>query len=136
VEDVLLELLRRLEAVGDEHGELFDSDVREAMDDAVFYGFIKPKPGYTLPDKFAMFTPEGDRKVREVLAWFLPVAREAAERARLDTLHKRLRAFQNLDIRTARKNDYNDFFGWFNPELFDEAGNVIRGKGKEGHFTQ
>ena len=126
METVLLELLHRLEVIGDEHGELFDSDVREAMDDAVFYGFIMPRPGYTLPDKFAMFKPEGDRKVLEVVSWFLPAAREAAERAGLDTFHKRLRAFQNLDVRTARQNDYNDFFGWSNPELFDEAGNVIR----------
>jgi hypothetical protein len=126
VDDVLLELLYRLEAVGDAHGELFDSDFREAMDAAVFYGFIKPKAGYALPETFALFTPEGDRKVREVLAWFLPAARQAAERTGLDTFHKRLWAFQNLEVRTARKNDYNDFFGWSNPELFDEAGNVIR----------
>jgi len=105
---------------------LFDSDVREAMDDAVFDGFTKPNAGYALPEKFAMFTPEGDRMVREVLAWFLPVAREAAKWAGLDTFHKRLRAFQNLEVGTARKNDYNGFFGWSNPEQFDEAGNVIR----------
>jgi hypothetical protein len=126
VDEVLLELLHRLEAVGDAHGELFDSDVREAMDDAVHYGFIKPKPGYTLPAEFAMFTPEGDRAVCEVLAWFLPVAREAAERAGLDTFHKRLGAFQKLEVRTARQKDYNAFFGWADPKQFDEAGNVIR----------
>src|SRR5712692_9697287 len=64
---VLLELLHRLEAIGDEHEELFDSDVREAMDAAVFYGFILPKTGYVLPDKFAMFSDEGDRLVRQTL---------------------------------------------------------------------
>ncbi|MHC4406493.1 MAG: hypothetical protein ACYTG0_43260, partial [Planctomycetota bacterium] len=40
VDEVLLELLHRLEVVSDAHGELFDSDVREAMDDAVLCGFI------------------------------------------------------------------------------------------------
>ena len=125
MDEVLLELLERLEAVGEVHEELFDSDVRDAMDDAVFYGFIKPKAGYGLPEKFAMFTREGDQAVREVLAWFIPAAREAGERAGLDTFHKRLCAFQNHEIRTARKNDFNDFFGWSNPELFDEAGSVV-----------
>ena len=126
VDEVLLELLQRLEAVGDEHQELFDSEVRKAMDAAAHYGFIKPEPGYTLPVEFAMFSPDGDGQVREVLAWFLPAAHRAAELAALDTFHKRLGAFQNLEVCTARKNDYNDFFGWANPELFDEAGTVIR----------
>lgn len=126
MDEVLLELLHRLEVVGDAYEELFDSEVREAMDAAVFRGFIKPEPGYVLPNEFAMFTPAGDRRVREVLTWFLPAARVAAERAGLNTFHGRLGAFQNLDIRTARQNDYNDFFGWADPELFDAAGNVIR----------
>lgn len=126
MDEVLMELLHRLEAVGDTHGELFDSDVREAMDDAVFHGFIKPKPGYILPETFAMYTQEGDRKVQEVMAWFLPASRQSAEQYGLDTFHKRLMWFQNLDVRTARQNDYNDFFGWANPEQFDENGNVGR----------
>jgi hypothetical protein len=122
MEPVLLELLHRLEAIG----ELFDSAVREAMDDAVFDGFIKPRPGYVLPDKFAMFSDQENRRVKEALVWFLPAAWEAAERDGLDTFQKRLAAFQNLAVRTERQNDYNDFFGRSNPELFDEAGNVIR----------
>jgi hypothetical protein len=118
--------LRRLEAVGDEHKELFDTDVRWAMDAAVFRGFIRPQLGYALPDEFAMFSPEGNRQVREVFAWFLPAACLAADQAGLDTFHKRLGAFQNLEVRTTQQNDYNDFFGWANPELFDESGTVIR----------
>jgi hypothetical protein len=122
MEPVLLERLHRLEAIG----ELFDSAVRETMGDAVFDGFIKPQPGYVLPDKFAMFSQEGNRLVKEALAWFLPAAREAAERDGRDTFPKRLAAFQDLEVRTERQNDNNDFFGWFDPEQFDEAGNVIR----------
>jgi len=126
VDDVLLELLNRLEAVADAHEELFDSEVSDALDTAVFDGFIQPKPGYTIPDTFAMFTTEGDRKVREVFAWFVPVACETARRAGLDSFHKRLEAFQNLAIRTAQENCYNDFFGHCNPKQFNEDGNVIR----------
>jgi hypothetical protein len=96
------------------------------MDDAAFHRFIKPKLEYVLPERFAMFSDEGDRLVREALAWFLPAVREAAGRVGLDTFHKRLAAFQNLAVRTARQNDYSDFFGWSNPELFDEAGKVVK----------
>jgi hypothetical protein len=129
MEQLLLELLHRLEAIGEQHKELYDSDVREAMDDAVFRGFIKPERVYVLPDKFAMFSAEGDRQVRESLAWFLPAAREAAREAGLDTFHKRLAAFQNQEVRTGQQNDYNDFFGWSNPELFDKAGDVLQSRG-------
>ncbi len=45
------------------------------MDDAVFDGFIKPKSGYVLPDKFAMLSDDGNRLAREALAWFLPRTR-------------------------------------------------------------
>ena len=72
------------------------------MGEAAFAGFVRPVPGYVLPDRFAMFTPEADRKVRDALAWFLPAACDAAERAGLDTFRKRLDAFQNLKVRTAR----------------------------------
>lgn len=123
MDEVLLELLHRLETVGDAHEELFDSEVREAMDDAVWQGFIRPRPGYALPEQFAMFSPEGDAAVREALAWFLPAANIAADRSGLDTFSKKLKAFQNLEVRTSRQNDYNDFFGWANPQHFDEAGN-------------
>ena len=108
MEDVLLDLLHRLEAIGDEHNELFDSEVREALDDAVFFGFIKPQPEFVLPEEFALFSAEGNRRVWKTLAWFLPLARQAAERVGLDTFHKRLAAFQNLAVRTRRKNDYNE----------------------------
>lgn len=126
MDEVLLGLLHRLEAVGDEHEEVFDSAVREALDDAVLRGFIEPQSGYTLPGEFAMVSARGNTRVREVLAWFLPAARSAAGRAGLDTVPKRLRAFQNLEVRTARHNDFNDFFGWSDPESFDESGTVIR----------
>jgi hypothetical protein len=29
-----------------------------------------------------------------------------------------------LAVRTKQKNNYDDFFGWMNPNAFDEAGNV------------
>lgn len=125
VETVLLELLHRLEVIEDAHPELGDSEVREAMSRAVFAGFIRPQPGYSLPASFAMFTPEGDRRVREVLAWLLPALTTAAEGAKLSTFHQRLAAFQNGNVRTARTNDTDEFFGWTEPDQYDEFGRVF-----------
>lgn len=124
MEQLLLELSVRLEAVGDRDESLFDTVVRERMGQAVFFEFIKPRPGFVLPDDYGM--PEGEnRAIKAALGAYIEGARALAPAAGLDTFHKRLVAFQNLAVRTAeQKNDYDDFFGWSNPELFDEAGDV------------
>ena len=124
MEQILLELLIRLEAVGDRDESLFDSVVREKMGNAVFFGFIKPLPGFVLPDDYGM-PEEENRAIKAALGAYIEAARELAPAAGLDTFHKRLAAFQNSAVRTAeQKNDFDDFFGWSNPELFDVAGNV------------
>jgi hypothetical protein len=131
MEKVLAELLKRLMAVEEAHTEVGDTEVRERLDDAVHHGFLIPTPGYRLPDDLAMYSPEGNRAVREVLEWFLPAATAAAAAERLDTFHKRLAAFQNLDVTVGPQQVcYNDFFGWANPERYDESGNVIPRSGK------
>jgi hypothetical protein len=123
METVLLELLHRLEAIEAEHEEIGDTEVRERMGAAVFNGFLKPTPNYQLAESFGMFTKKANKLVRLALAWFLPAARQAAQQDGLDTFHKRLEAFQNLNVRTEETNDYNDYFGWWNPSCYDEDGN-------------
>jgi hypothetical protein len=124
MEQILLELLLRLEAIGDRDESLFDTVVREKMGDAVFFGFIKPRPGFVLPDDYGM-PEEENRAIKAALGAYIEAARALAPGAGLDTFHKRLAAFQNSAVRTTEQmNDFDDFFGWFSPELFDEAGNV------------
>ena len=123
MEQLLLELLIRLEAVGEQDESLFDTVVREKMGDPVFYGFIKPEPGYVLPDDYAM-PDEKNRLIKAALLAYIEGARSLAPDLGLDSFHKRLAAFQNSAVRTEQKNDYDDFFGWMNPHLFDEGGNV------------
>jgi hypothetical protein len=126
VEKVLAELLRRLVAIEDTHAEVGDTEVRERLDAAVHNGFLIPTLGYHLPDDFAMYSPVGDRAVRGALAWFLPAATAAAAAEGLDTFHKRLAAFQNLEVTVGPDQVcYNDFFGWADPQRYDESGNVI-----------
>lgn len=124
--ELLAALLNQLAAIGEEHRELYDSAVRQAMSNAVHHGFLKPRPDYMLADKFGMRTAEGNRRVRDALAGYIAGAASAAEATGLGTFHQRLAAFQDGSVRTARKRDYDSFFGWANPAHFDEAGNVIR----------
>lgn len=124
MEPLLLELLHRLEAIADTHTEIGDTVVREALSETVFLGFVRPEPGFLLPETFGLATPDGDRRIREVLEWFLPAANAVAERVGLVTFHQRLAAFQDGNVRTVRTNDTEEFFGWAPPEQFDDAGQL------------
>ncbi len=123
--DLLLELLHRLEVVEDKHPEVGDSAVRNMLWGAVFGGFLVPEPDYEPAESFAMYTPKGDRRVRDVVVWFLPAARAEAGRAGLVTFHQRLAAFQDSEVRTERGNGIDEYFGELPPEAFDESGEVI-----------
>jgi hypothetical protein len=135
MEKVLAELLARLVVIAQAHGEVEGTEVRERLDDAVHHGFLIPTPGYQLPENFAMYSAEGNRAVHDVLAWFLPAAVAAAASEGLDTFHKRLAAFQNLDVTVGpQRVCYNDFFGWANPERYDERGSVLPRGGKQAEL--
>lgn len=125
VEQLLLNLMCQLEAVGNRDESLYDTVVREKMGDPIFYMFIKPKPDYIMPDDYGM-SEEENQVIKAAIQKYIKGALVLATALGLDTFHKRLAAFQNGKVRTEQKNDYDDFFGWSNPELFDEAGNVIR----------
>jgi len=117
MDEALRQLLEALESVGEGHEEIFDTDVREQMYDAVISVLIDPKDGYGLPAEFRMFTPEGNAAVHQALAQFLPPLVEAARAAGLTTPRQRLLAFQNDEVETSGGgNYYDDFFGYINPD--------------------
>jgi hypothetical protein len=125
VEQLLLNLMRLLEAVGDRDESLYDTLVREKMGEPIFYLFVKPKPEYVMPDDYGM-SDDDSRAIKTALKEYIEGALVLAPKLGLETFHKRLAAFQNGEVCTEQKNYCDDFFGWSNPELFDEAGNVIR----------
>jgi hypothetical protein len=71
---ILRRLLDRLDAIADQHAEVGDTAVREAISEAVFDGFLRPICAFALPDRYAMFSEEGDLLVKRALAEFLPAA--------------------------------------------------------------
>ena len=123
MEPLLLELLIRREAVSERDESLFDTVVRQKMGAPIFSGFIKLEPGYVLPNDYAM-PDEENRLIKAALKTYIEGARSLAPALGLDSFHERMAAFQNLVVGTEQKNDSDDFFGWMNPDLFDEAGNV------------
>ncbi len=121
---ILRRLLDRLDAIGEQHGEVSDTAVRDCISAAVFDGFLRPGSAFALPDRYAMFSDEGDQLVKQALAEFLSAANHSAAEAGLSTFHERLSALQDVDVRSAGGSYFDDYLGWADPEDYDASGAV------------
>ena len=111
----LEDLLKELVAVSKDHGEIFDTDVRERMFDAVYDGFLKPKEHYASPGSFGMFSDEGNQRVKAALENYIKRANARAEEIGLSDPNERLAAFQDTEFSVGEGEDtimFDDFFGW------------------------
>jgi hypothetical protein len=108
----LKQLLEELELVGEDHEELYDTDVRERMSDAICNGFLKPKAGYLLIDDFGMYSGEANCQIKAAIDRYIRAANERAEEIGLTAPNQRLTAFQNQEVCTDGEQYPDDFFGW------------------------
>lgn len=116
MKDILLELLDTLEKIGSTHGEIYDTEVREQMFDAVYQGFIAPQPNYLLPERFGLYDAEANQLVRAALTKYIAGANEAAEAKGLVSPSARLAEFQKAGVYTTNEGQSGDeFFGWLAP---------------------
>jgi hypothetical protein len=106
---LLLNALDKLAEDG--HEEVTDTDVREQMHDAVYKTLVEPVAGYHLPGEFGMFTPEGNLRVRAILAKFLTHSEVVATNY-FPTPKERLDAFQDVEVESADGSTYDDYFGY------------------------
>ena len=67
MEQLLRQLLNRLDDIGSENEELFDSECRERLSSAIMEGFVRARGVDVLDEDFGDFSPEGNRLVREDL---------------------------------------------------------------------
>lgn len=109
-------LLNTLEEIAQEHDELYDTDCREQMSEAIFNGFIFEKESYVMPNSFGLSKEEGNSAVKKALTTYietmLPLAKEA-------TPEERLEMFQDDDVYSQSGEAPDDFFGWFDVEDLD-----------------
>jgi hypothetical protein len=98
-----------MDRIEEAHSEVTDTETRASMRKAIMDGFINPKPGFVLPDDFAMADEEGNAKVNAALAKFLAKARAEADKAGLTTAEARLRAFQE-DVQSNDGSEYDQYF--------------------------
>jgi hypothetical protein len=111
----LEDLLKELLAINKDHGEILDTDVREQMLDAVYNGFLKPKEHFVMPDRFGMFSDEGNQRVKAALESYIKRANQRAEEIGLSDPNERLAAFQDTEFLVGEGEDtimFDDFFGW------------------------
>ena len=126
MKDALLKLLERLDEIGNEHEELFDSDVGQNMGNAIMDGFVRHQLQYEIPHDFGMFSEEANLAVREAIAEYVSAANKKADELGIGAFHDRLNALQDDSVVTAQRNDYEEFIGHSRSEFYDELGNVIR----------
>lgn len=125
--ELLRRLLDRLDEIGAGHEELYDSDCRERMSNAIVEGFVRGKGTSDLPDHFGLHSTEGDQAVRAAIAKYITSANEKAAKEGLSSFHERLSAFQDSSVQSEQEgNFFDDFFGYSAPEQFDSEGRVVR----------
>jgi hypothetical protein len=121
---LLLELLIGLEQIGNDHEDLFDSEVRERIGNAVMDGFVRCLPDFVLRSDLGLFQPDADTAVRDLIVRYTDDANALAADTGIVAFHDRLAAFQDPDVRTPEGNDYDEFFGHSPPDGYDEDGTV------------
>ena len=116
--DLLKELLNALEAIGEQLERLYDSDVRDAMSDAVLNGFVRENSEFRIPDDFGLHSDYGNKAVKDALEQYISRANAKASELGWSAVHVRLAAFQDSDIASEDDQFFDDFFGYVPPEDF------------------
>jgi len=104
-------LLEDLESLGQEHGELYDTDVRERLWAVAETGLIRQSPGYRVPTELGMFTPEANARLVQIMESHLKRLRSTFETFGLDTEEKRALSFHNPRLHTESGKSVDEFFG-------------------------
>lgn len=125
LEDVLRKLLFRLEQVGENHEEIYDTECRDRMSNAIFDGYVRRLDGFTLPSEFGLYALDANEAVREALGAYIAEANEKATALQLSSFHERLSALQNGEVKSIGGNYFDDFFGYLHPDAFNEEGECV-----------
>jgi hypothetical protein len=120
--ELLLQLLQELELIGVDHEEVYDTVCRDKMSDVIWNLFILPAKKYKYPDDFGLYSNSSNQEIKQALQTYIDGANKVKITSHsLILFQNRLAAFQDTEIETKNKNQFDDFFGWFNPEIKDRT---------------
>lgn len=71
IRECLLRLLNDFEQIGDEHEELFDSEVREQVGNALMEAFVRRTEDFAVPTNLGMFGEAGNSMVQSAIIRFV-----------------------------------------------------------------
>ena len=107
----LRRFLDDLEGIGVEHGELYDTDVREHLAEAIVTALI-PDLGVTADsDEYGMFSREGNDAVRRAVERYLSAVVPMAASLALDQ-RERVAAVWDADAASSQGTTVDEFLGW------------------------
>lgn len=125
INNLLLQLLTDFERIGDDHEELFDSEVRQQAGNALMAAFVRQTDGYDIPSSLGMFSEPANDALRTAIKKFVDGAIPVCQKHEIRLFHARLECLQDSTVLTPRGNDYEEFIGHTPPDWYDEEGNVL-----------
>jgi hypothetical protein len=111
LQKALQTLLEQLLKISEEYGELFDTEVREQMREAVHNSFVEPTSGYVLPETFGMFEAEANQAVKAALQQYADTMKPLTDAQNLSA-QQRLEAFEDATVMVGGDLTPDEFFGW------------------------
>ena len=107
----LVRFLDALEAIGAEHEEVYDTDVRERLAAVIEQRLITKPHDVDVPDELGMFSVEGNRLVREALVSYLAEAAPRADALNLDEAARRAAVWDG-EAASSNGTPVDEFLGW------------------------
>jgi len=104
-------LLEDLEKLGNEHQELYDTDVRESLWSVIEEGLIQQTNDFKVPQDLGMFSPEANTALAKIMMENIKRLREVFAIFDLHTEEKRRASFFNPELHTESGRSVEDFFG-------------------------
>jgi hypothetical protein len=119
-ETVYLNFLNTLEEIAETHDELTDTDVRERLRVTINYYFVWNNAlDATFPQKYAMFSAEGDALIAQATRTFIEQAQQATVHVAVGNPRNDL--LENSDVETTQGESFDAFIGSTDEALEEEA---------------
>lgn len=111
LQPILRAFLEDLEDLASEHGELTDTDVREALHRTLTYCVVWGNGDQDLPIHFGMFSDEADSRLRGLVGRFVVEANQILTASRTPMGQTRLDLLQDSLVRTRTGRMFDEFLG-------------------------
>ena len=108
---IIEQFFQSLENISQDYREVYDTDVRDHISDAVYYYVVWGHPLGQVPLSYSMFSSEGNVEVSRAVAAFVRAAVRAANSEGIKIGAERHRALQDRSIVTLGGRRYDHFIG-------------------------